>query len=59
MKVTLTDELKIPDDKIKANQVQYNLDREVAKMLWRHTENVQVNHILPWVLALHYQLMIF
>ena len=33
MKVTLTDELKIPDDKIKANQVQYNLYREVAKML--------------------------
>ena len=45
--MTLTDELKIPDDKIKANQVQYNLDREVAKMLCRSTENVQVNHILP------------
>ena len=27
----LTDDLKIPDDKIKANQAQYDLDREVAK----------------------------
>ena len=27
----LTDEIKILDDKIKANQVQYNLDREAAK----------------------------
>ena len=25
------DELKILDDKIKANQAQYNLDREAAK----------------------------
>ena len=29
--MTLTDELKILDDKIKANQVQYDLDRETAK----------------------------
>ena len=28
--MTLTDELKIFDDKIKANQGQYNLDREAA-----------------------------
>ena len=28
----LTDELKILDDKIKANQAQYDLDREAAKM---------------------------
>ena len=28
----LTDELKILDDKIKANQDQYNLDREAAKI---------------------------
>ena len=27
----LTDEIKILDDKIKANQVQYNLDRKAAK----------------------------
>ena len=27
--MTLTDELKILDDKIKANQSQYDLDREV------------------------------
>ena len=28
----LTDELKILDDKIKANQVQYDLSREAAKI---------------------------
>ena len=30
--MTLTDELKIRDDKIKANQVQYDLGRETAKI---------------------------
>ena len=30
--MTLTDELKIRDGKIKANQAQYDLDREVAKI---------------------------
>ena len=30
--MTLTDELKIIDDKIKANQAKYDIDREVAKM---------------------------
>ena len=30
--MTLTDELKILDDKIKTNQAQYDLDREVAKV---------------------------
>ena len=30
--MTLTDELKILDDKIKANQAQYDLDRETAKI---------------------------
>ena len=29
---TLTDKLKIPDEKIKANQAQYNLDREATKI---------------------------
>ena len=29
--MTLTDELKILDDKIKANQAQYDLGREAAK----------------------------
>ena len=29
--MTLTDELKILDDKIKANQTRYDLDREPAK----------------------------
>ena len=30
--MTLTDELKIPDDKFKANQAQYDLGREAAKI---------------------------
>ena len=30
--MTLTDELKILDDKIKANQARYDLDRETAKI---------------------------
>ena len=30
--MTLTDELKILDDNIKANQGQYDLDREAAKI---------------------------
>ena len=30
--MTLTDELKIPDDKIEANQAQYDLRREAAKI---------------------------
>ena len=32
MKMTLTDELKILDNKIKANQAQYDLGREAAKI---------------------------
>ena len=32
MKMTLTDELKILDGKIKANQAQYDLGREAAKI---------------------------
>ena len=30
--MTLTDELKIVDDKIKSNQAQYDLDREAVKI---------------------------
>ena len=30
--MTLIDEIKILDNKIKANQAQYNLDREAAKI---------------------------
>ena len=30
--MTLTDELKILDDKIKVNQAQYDLDRKAAKI---------------------------
>ena len=32
MKMTLTDEVKILDDQIKANQAQYDLGREAAKI---------------------------
>ena len=32
MKITLTDEIKILHDKTKANQAQYDLDREAAKI---------------------------
>ena len=32
MKITLTDELKILHDKIKANHDQYDLDREAVKI---------------------------
>ena len=32
LNMTLTDELKIIDDKIKTNQAQYDLDREAAKI---------------------------
>ena len=37
--MTLTDELKILDGKIKANQAQYDLDREAAKFLHYHLKN--------------------
>ena len=30
--MTLTDEIKILDHEIKANQAQYNIDREAAKI---------------------------
>ena len=32
MKITLTKQVKIPDDKIKVNKAQYDLDRETAKI---------------------------
>ena len=30
--MTVTDQIKVLDDKIKANQAQYNLNREAAKI---------------------------
>ena len=30
--MVLTEQIKVLDDKIKANKAQYNLDREVAKI---------------------------
>ena len=32
IKMTVTDQIKILDDKIKSNQVQYDLGREAAKI---------------------------
>ena len=32
VKMTLTDKITILDDKVKANQAQYNLDRKAAKI---------------------------
>ena len=32
MKMTLTEQVKILDDKIRENKVQYDLDREAAKI---------------------------
>ena len=32
MKMTLTEQVKILDDKIKANKAQYDLDREAARI---------------------------
>ena len=40
--MTLTDGLKILDDKIKANQGQYDLDREAAKL---EKENKKEGHL--------------
>ena len=37
--MTLTDEIKILHDKIKANQAQYNPDREAAKIYAYHLMN--------------------
>ena len=39
MKMTLTDEFKILDDKIKENLAQYDLDREGLKFLHYHLKN--------------------
>ena len=39
--MTLTEQLKIPDDKIKANKAQYNLDREAAKISTRSSGELQ------------------
>ena len=38
--MTLTDELKILDDKIKANQTQYDLGREAAKISALSSKNL-------------------
>ena len=37
--MTLTDEIKVLDDKIKANEAQYNLDREAAKISGLSSKN--------------------
>ena len=42
----LTDELKIPDDEIKANQAQYDLDREETKISALWSKKVDKNKYL-------------
>ena len=42
--MTLTDELKILDDKIKANQAQYDLGREAAKISALSSKNLLEKH---------------
>ena len=37
--MTLTDELKFLEDKMKANQAQYDIDREAANILHYHLKN--------------------
>ena len=38
-KMTLANAIKVLDDKIKANQAEYNLDREEVKFLHCHLAN--------------------
>ena len=40
MKMTVTDQIKILDDKIKSNQVQYDLGREAAKISMLPSRNL-------------------
>ena len=44
----LTDEYKILDDKIKANQPQYDLDREAAKISALASKKLDEYEYLPW-----------
>ena len=66
--MTLTDELKILDDKIKANQAQYDLGREAAKISALSSKDLQEKYeyltgkdllnlsILHWTCHLVYHL---
>ena len=38
--MTLADKIKVLDDKIKANEAQYNLDREADKQLMIQSRNM-------------------
>ena len=40
--MTLIDKIKVLDDKIKANQAQYNLDREAAKISALSSDELEV-----------------
>ena len=44
--MTLTDELKILDDKIKGNQAQYDLDREAAEISSLSSKELDKNEYL-------------
>ena len=39
--MTLTEQVKILDDKIRANKAQYNLDREAAKISALSSKNLE------------------
>ena len=41
----------------KREKQQIAINHSAEKVLWRLTEKVQVNHILFWLLILHYQLI--
>ena len=50
MKMKLTNQLKTIDNKIKANQAQYDLDREAAKISSNQEQLKNLNlNILHWV----------
>ena len=50
MKMKLTNQLKTIDNKIKANQAQYDLDREAAKISSNQEQLKNLNlNILYWV----------
>ena len=47
--MTLTVELKILDDKIKANQAQYHLDREPGKICALLSKKLNKYDIFDWL----------
>ena len=46
--MTLTDELKVLEDKIKANQAQYDLGRKAAKISTLSSKDLRKIRIFNW-----------